>query len=214
MPFNVADFASNIGRYGTLQTNKFTVEIFDKVNAEGDTVFLRLFRNSNLSQAETTSFIEGGIIHLKRIDSVKLPGATLDTFETRRYGVGPNIRVGTNVRFEPFSISVITDKNYNIYKYFYTWINGVFDFSGKGDQRSSGVNRFPSYLTSYKSDFACNIKVNVYESTGQLKAKYIFYDAFPIGITDPALSWRDNNTLHKFDMTFSYTNWEMNNEPQ
>lgn len=215
MAFNVADFASNLGQYGTLQTNKFEVRIFSRTlggGFEGDTVSERISRNLNLTEEEKASFITGGRIFTSRIDSVRLPGIAVDTFESRRYGVGPNIRVGTNVRFEPFSISVITDKNYDTYKYFYTWINGVFGFSGKGSQFSPGENRFPSYLTTYKKEYTKEINVDVFENTGQRKARYIFYEAFPVGITDPSLSWRDNNTLLKFDVTFSYTNWEMNNE--
>lgn len=216
MTFNVAKFASNIGKHGTLQTNKFEVKIFaNRLFTSGSEIFPAYL---DLNTRENISVRTGFKILNDRIDSVKLPGVTLDTYETRRYGVGPNIKIGTNVRFEPFSISVITDKNYDTYKYFYTWINSVFDFSGStgraaGPGPGAGLNPNPSYLTSYKKDYFGKIEVDVFEGTGQLKAKYFFYDAFPIGITDPALSWRDNNTLHKFDVTFSYTNWEMNNDP-
>jgi hypothetical protein len=46
-----------------------------------------------------------------------------------------------------------------------------------------------------------------------MRGKYIFFEAFPVGITNPALSWRDNNNLFKFDVTFAYTNWIIDNQP-
>jgi hypothetical protein len=208
MAFNVANFASNIARYGTLQTNKFEVRFYDRGAVElglGATTAETIMNNLNLSDIEKQSFREGRSILDKRVDSVKLPGATIDTYESRRYGVGPNIKVGTNIRMEPFSISVMADKEYSLYKYFYTWLNAVFDFSG-----STTNNRFPSYTTTYKKEYIMDAEVSVYENTGQPKINYRFFDCFPVGITDPSLSWRDNNNLLKFDVTFAYTDWEIN----
>lgn len=217
MPFNVADFASNIGRHGTLQTNKFEVAIRDigslrlggnQLSLGGRTLFDGMPERLSLSADEKFAFDSGRRLTQSRIDSIKLPSVTIDTYESRRYGVGPNIKAGTNVRFEPFSVSVIVDKEYDLYKYFFTWINTVFDFSGSLYSGSSFNGGFsPTYLTTYKSDYATVIDVRVYENTGQLKATYQFINAFPIGLTNPSLSWRDNNSLLKFDVTFDYTNW-------
>jgi hypothetical protein len=207
MAFNVADFASNISRYGTLQTNKFEVEFFNRISERGS-IIEEIISNAQLSEEESVSFVNGGLIHKERIDSVKMPGATIDTYESRRYGVGPNIKVGTNVRMEPFSISIITDKNYDLYKFFYTWMGTVFDFSG-----SAVSNRFPAFLTSYKREYAMDTEVSIYENNAEVKVKYKFFDSFPVGITEPSLSWRDNNSIHKFDVTFAYTNWQINNRP-
>jgi hypothetical protein len=213
MAFNVADFASNIARYGTLQTNKFEVKFYDAVGSNNPSrpsrVSENIYENLNLGAEEIESFQRGFLIQRQRIDSVRMPGATIDTYESRRYGVGPNIKVGTNVRMEPFSISVITDKNYDLYKFFHSWMNTVFDFSGLLIDRVS--NRIPSYLTSYKSEYVMDAEVSLYENNAEVRVDYRFFQVFPIGITEPQLSWRDNNNIHKFDVTFSYTNWQINN---
>jgi hypothetical protein len=223
MAFNVADFASNIARYGTLQTNKFEVYIVRRqagaIGIEGPGISENENVNSlsgtsggNLTSDESFSAETGWQIHRDRIESVKLPGVTIDTYESRRYGVGPNIKVGTNVRMEPFSISVITDKNYDIYKFFHVWINKVFDYSGRMHSSSQqGLN--PSFLTTYKREYVSDVQVKMYENTGLHKNTYMFYRAFPIGITEPSLSWRDNNNIHRFDVTLAYDNWTINNEP-
>jgi hypothetical protein len=213
MAFNVADFASNIARYGTLQTNKFEVKFYDGVRSNNPSspsvISENIYENLNLIPQEIESFRRGFEIQRHRIDSVKMPGATIDTYESRRYGVGPNIKVGTNVRMEPFSISVITDKNYDLYKFFHTWMNAVFDFSGLLVNRVS--TRIPTFLTSYKSEYVMDAEVSIYENNAEVKVDYRFYQVFPIGITEPSLSWRDNNSIHKFDVTFAYTNWQIDN---
>lgn len=211
MAFNIQTFADNISQYGTLQTNKFEVRIFPRnVGPSGlIDIFEYMKTYKNLDEFERNSFETGYILHNNRIDSVKLPGIISDTIETRRYGVGPVIRTTTNVKFEPISISVISDKDFNLYKFFYTWFSTTFDFNGNS-YRSS----VPTYLTEYKEYYYTSLLVNVYDNVGESpKNVYRFNEAFPTGLSEPSLSWSNNNSLYKFYVTFSYTNWEMNNKP-
>jgi hypothetical protein len=224
MAFNVQRFSDNLNNYGTLQTNKFEVFIRDISTARqnennivsGVSVF-RGIRNRDylrLSDNEARAARIGLEIHKHRIDSIRVPGVTIDTYETKRYGIGPNIKAGTNVRFEPFSISVISDSDFNLFTFFNTWINTIIDFSGRqGVSENASIFQFPRYLTSYKNNYSTEIEVKIFENTGRHKATYIFSEAFPIGITNPALSWRDNNSLYKFDVSFAYTNWSAANIP-
>jgi hypothetical protein len=212
MAFNVADFASNIARYGTLQTNKFEVIVNDINIGNRTSLIAKFLSDERLDEDERFSINSALTIYRSRIDSVRLPGVTSDTYETKRYGVGPNIKATTNVRFEPLSVSILVDKNYDLYKFFHIWMNQTFEASGKiSGSDSSGL--FPLYLTSYKKEYATEIDIKVFENTGETKALYKFYEIFPIGITNPNLSWRDNNNLFKFDVSFAYTNWAVSNNP-
>jgi hypothetical protein len=221
MAFNVQQFSDNLNRHGTLQTNKFEMIINNKggLIVEGDTFspagnsfYNRLKLNTRTNEDERFSIENALQIHKERIDSVRLPSVVIDTYETKRYGIGPSIKNATNVRFEPFSASLLNDGNFDLLKLFQKWVDLVFDFSGR-IQTNGGQNLNPLYLTSYKKNYTTDIDVKVYDNNGTGKALYRFYDAFPIGITNPALSWRDNNSLFKFDVSFSYTNWSISNEP-
>lgn len=209
MAFNIQTFADNIASHGTLQTNKFEVRLYDKILPEGTTTLFQYMKiYKGFDSFETNSFDQGYLIHPDRIESLRLPGMIVDTYETRRYGVGPVIRTGTNARFEPLSISVLTDRDFNIYKFFYTWLSMVFDFTGNVYRGT-----LPTYMSEYKDLYSTNINCNVYENTGEVKNVYQFREAFPVGISEPTLSWRDNNNLFKFDVTLSYTNWVIDNKP-
>lgn len=222
MAFNVQTFSDNLNRYGTLQTNKFEVVIqnsriaidvsggiIDNTQETEIGVLERRIR-TNLSEDENFSSEKGYSIHRHRIDSIRIPSVVIDTYETKRYGVGPNIKTGTNARFEPFSISVIIDQNFDLYKFFHNWINKVFNFSGR-QHTSIQEGRSPSFLTSYKRNYRSDIETRVFDNSGNLKNIYFFRSAFPIGLTNPALSWRDNNSLYKFDVSFAYDHWDINN---
>lgn len=213
MAFNIQTFADNLATHGTIQTNKFEVRIFSRLVGLQSVTVDAIKDINQLDSAERESFDLGYNISKDRIDSVRLPGLMIDTYETRRYGVGPNIKTGTNVRFDPFSISIINDKDFNTYKFFYTWLNTVFGF-GTGLYENGvfvGARNNASFLTNYKNEYSTDVHVLVYDNTGELQNTYVFQEAFPMSISDPSLSWRDNNNLYRFDVTLAYTSWTMNN---
>jgi hypothetical protein len=222
MAFNVQRFSDNLNNYGTLQTNKFEVFIQNPRialdisggvidnNREPEVGVLERRIRTNLSEDEKFSSERGYSIHQHRIDSIRVPSVIIDTYETKRYGVGPGIKTGTNARFDPFSISVIIDQNFDLYKFFHNWINKVFNFSGR-QHTAIQEGRSPSFLTSYKNNYRSDVETRVFDNNGNIRNIYFFRSAFPIGLTNPTLSWRDNNSLYKFDVSFAYENWDINN---
>lgn len=208
MAFKISEFIDTVGTHGTLQTNKFTVAIEDKLLANGTTMFQTMKQNNNASAFDQSSFYDGYLLHPLRAESCRLPGMMIDTIETRRYGVGPQIKTGTNARFEPFSASFLIDKDFALYKFFYGWLNTVFNFGN-----DLNGNKPAQFMAEYKDLYATAVFVSVYENSGVMKNTYQFEDAFPVSVSDPALSWRDSNTPYKFDVTFAYTNWTMDNRP-
>jgi hypothetical protein len=90
----------------------------------------------------------------------------------------------------------------SIHKFFIAWFNYVFN--GMSGSRGSSTSTF---LSNYKQEYATDITVEVYKNISQASASYRFFDAFPISISEPTLSWNSNNTLYRFDVNFLYTNW-------
>jgi hypothetical protein len=198
MPFNVNDFVSSLSRHGTLQTNKFEVEI------------------------PLPEIIRGGYpreILTLRTDRVRIPGIVLDNIETRRYGIGPVYKTATNVRFEPINMSFIETSKSEIHSLFYSWIRlGVINFSQIGGRASTESSRAPNFLTEYKENYVKDITIKVFNNAGQglrasssispsLELKLI--EAFPISISDNDLSWGDTNTLYKVNVSFAYSYHQM-----
>ena len=197
MPFNVDNFIGSLSKYGTLQTNKFEVEI-------PLPEFLKSPASANPPPQD--------LLHM-RAERVRLPGIVLDTIESRRYGIGPLQRSATNVRFEPIDISFIETFDSKVYKIFNDWIRVcMFDFSGTGN----GTSILPTFLAEYKDSYRVDITIHVYNNGGTnpnnpsaglntpvKKIKLI--EAFPISIGDNDLSWSDTNILYKVNVTFAYS---------
>lgn len=215
MAFNIANFNENINRHGVLFQNKFEVQIQDRLvntlnletgQPENRTLFTLISARMGLNESEVQSFGTAISIHKERIDNCRLPGLVLDTYDTRRYGVGPSIRTATNIRFDTFSVAFLTDEQMKLHNFIYTWMRSIFDFTGTSFNNSS-----PTYLTGYKDEYSTTITVGVFDNGGFLRSEYQFLEAFPVALSDPSLGWRDNNSLHRFMVNFSYTNWKVQN---
>lgn len=198
MAFNIDNFIDSVGRNGTLQTNKFEVEIPIPTVIQDRT------------QLSTR-------ILMLRAESVDMPGVLLDTVESRRYGVGPLIKTPSNMsRFKEVSINFLETEQASIYALFNDWLQNIVDFAGT----SGGLSRQPSFLTSYKSDYVVDIVINVFNNAGRnanvqasqqaepvLQFKLV--DAFPMSVSDTRLAWSNNNQLFKTTAVFAYTHHQL-----
>jgi hypothetical protein len=185
MVFNIKDFSAHINKFGTLQTNKFAVEIFPPA------IFNPLEFERN-----TMTF---------RASSARIPSASLDLQRVMRYGVGPEQKFPTNINFTDISITFIDTVENTLWKRFATWINAIFDFTGP----SGGSEA--SYATEYKKNYASHaIKIYVYDAydTGNAtKNTIVLKEAFPVSLSEVGVSWSENNKLYEFTVGFTFREW-------
>lgn len=203
MAFNIRNFADNISSRGSLQTNKFEV-VMNPPNIFFD-------NQIGITAAERTSLLETARNLRFRAESVNIPSVVIDTIETKRYGVGPRQKFGTNSSFSEFSVVFIEEGSNNIYRYFYHWVNSIFDTGGymnRTEELISGSRR-PTYLASYKKDYITDVGVRIFDNRGTERNFVSFIEAFPVSLSDVSLSWGDNNRLFKTSVTFTYTQWKL-----
>jgi hypothetical protein len=180
MTFNIANFSAHVNRFGTVQTNKFRVEI-------GTPAILSRINNNELYQY--------------RASSVKIPGVNFDMQNVARYGVGPLQKFPTNVSFTDIDVTFL-DTNYNsLWKYFTIWMNGIFDYTGVAGGSQA------SYAVEYKSNYVADTNIYVHSNSGDLVNKITLKEAFPVSLGDVNLSWSQNNRLYEFTVRFSFREW-------
>lgn len=187
--FNINTFKTDISQSGVLHTNKFIVAFVSP------------------PVMQQTAVDGQPVIHTERLiqtraDAVKIPGVALLMTDTARYGIGPMQKMPHNATFTPNSITFLSDRNGELYKYFYTWMNKIFDFSGTD---SVGA----SYTTEYKNNYTTDLHVYVYDQMGEQIKDVVMYQAFPESINDINIGWNNNNELMKITVTFSFRDWAM-----
>jgi hypothetical protein len=191
MPFNIKDFSSNIDKLGTIQTNKFDI----------------IMNHPPLLQQSIGSFLDSSTLTY-RAEQVKVPGAVLETVDNRVYGLGIAKKYPTNVKFTDNSITFIDDRNNSLLKYFYIWMNTIFDFTGDSRLLSSSA----TYRTEYRENYVTDIQVRIYNQDFKNPTTIaIMKEAYPIFVNDISLDWESNNGLMKIVVGFAFKEWYFKN---
>lgn len=178
--FNIANFSAHIKAHGTLQTNKFYVQISPP----------RLFGPSGISE-----------VMQYRANNVRIPGISLGLEQVFRYGVGPEQKFPTNVNFTDININFVDTDKKDIWKTFSFWFNGIFDYTGvRGSYQ-------PSYKTEYKTYYTTDIRIHVFDNDGKESSVVVLKEAFPTTLSEVGLSWAETNRLYEFSVGFTFREW-------
>ena len=152
-----------------------------------------------------------------RCDNVVLPSINLlQEQNIRRYGFGPVENVAYGVNVGDFTLQFIVDKNAFVVQFFEEWLNKIVNRDSFGGANINNVlagGRRP-YEIAYKDTYACSsINVFVYDRSQNNVMEYNIYDAFPTGIQSMNMSWSEENTLMKLNITFSFTDFRIKQSP-
>lgn len=144
-----------------------------------------------------------------RCDNAILPTINLlQEQNIRRYGFGPVENVPYGINVGDFTLQFIVDKQAAIIDFFEAWMNTIVNrdsFGGANMNNVVGDDKRP-YEVAYKDSYACpSVNVFVYDRAQNTVVEYNIYDVFPTGIQSMNLSWGEENTLMKLNVTFSFT---------
>ena len=144
-----------------------------------------------------------------RCDNAILPTINLlQEQNIRRYGFGPVENVAYGVNVGDFTLQFIVDKEASIIDFFESWMNLIVNrdsFGGANMNNVLGSDKRP-YEVAYKDTYACpSVNVFVYDRAQNTVLEYNIYDVFPTGIQSMNLSWGEENSLMKLNVTFSFT---------
>lgn len=191
--FDINSFRSKVVGYdGVLSTHSFLV-VFSPM----DWVPLKAIRNEIFPDLTM------------RCDNAILPTINLlQEQNIRRYGFGPVENVAYGVNVGDFTLQFIVDKQASIIDFFESWMNLIVNrdsFGGANMNNVVGDNKRP-YEVAYKDTYACpSVNVFVYDRAQNTVLEYNIYDVFPTGIQSMNLSWSEENSLMKLNVTFSFT---------
>jgi hypothetical protein len=190
--FNIDNFISSINANGVMRNNKFLVRI------QIPTGFVN---QSKL--AITSNYLE------LWCDSVNLPNASLGMATVRRYGYGHEEVRPTHIQNNTVNMTFISDGRAAIWTFFQQWIKLIYNYDlSNGVYKSNGVmrNQNPMDL-AYKSDYAVDIEIFVFDDTGGQLLSIMLREAYPIDLGAVQLNWNDTNNIAKIPMSFTYFDW-------
>lgn len=191
MAYKITDMISTIAKNGVLQTNKYLVLLTPPVGLQG----------ADINGAGT-----GGTAALLQIraEQAKLPGVLIQTSDINRYGVGPTQKMPYNVQFTDTSLTFIADRNGEIYRFFYSWMNTIFNFSG-----INGQNTQANYKVGYKDSYSTNMQIYVHDNYGNVIHIVSMMKAYPVSFNEISLGWANQNELMKLTIGITFRDWKL-----
>ena len=146
--------------------------------------------------------------------SATLPGMQLITQEARLYGAGPIVKMPYDIATTDITMTFYVDADGISINYFYEWLRNVINLSHDQTQVRSGA--FSNQI-AYRSWYATSIDIMLFNDKpgGSVDspqdaalAIYTLFDAYPVSIAEPSLSWQAGNEVLQFNVTFSYRSFE------
>lgn len=190
--FDITDFRASINRKGVVRNNSYMVSIVPP---------------SILSDYDASQLT-------LRCDSLNLPGLNLMTQDgIYRYGYGPAEIMPYNAMYTPVTMSFIVDRVASQYTFFNVWMNRVFDTNISGgilpQDAIDDPNVSAPYEVSYKSDYATEMHIFVYNEVGDKVIELNFVEAYPMTVQDTPLSWGLQQDVVRLQVTMAYKGYFM-----
>lgn len=185
------------------------------INVSGSSLNLRAFiseiRRNGIQHANRYSVqfqLPQGIADAERIlklraFSASLPGKSMMTKDDIfRYGYGPVDTVPYNSQHGPIPISFILDDKGIVLSTIHKWYDAIVD-----SDSSQGMKG--KYEVAYKDDYAVDLQIQQYDTTGDKTLVCDLYRAFPLVIGDVAVGWDQGNALSILPVTFAYRDYKI-----
>ena len=141
--------------------------------------------------AELTSFM---------CRAAALPGSELGTVEVPFRG--RIVKLPGDRTFEPWTITVYNDTNFNVRNSFEKWMNGI-------NTHQTNLGLFVD--NAGYNTYATNVEVKQLNQIGATIKTYSLKNAFPSAISQIELSYDQVTQIEEFTVTFQYDYWSNDN---
>ena len=125
--------------------------------------------------------------------ATSIPGQSLGTVSVPFRG--RVLQLAGDRTFAPWSVTVLNDTDFLIYRAMERWFNGM-------------NNMTDNEVLTNPSNYQVDIKVDHLDRNGATLKTYILRGAFPTSLSDIDLSASDNDTVETFVTTFTYQYFE------
>ena len=108
---------------------------------------------------------------------------------------GRVLQIAGDRTFNPFSITVLNDTDFKIYRAMERWMNGINNMTD-----NEGLTN--------PVDYQVDVFIDHLDRNGATLKSYTLRGAFPTSLADIDLSYADNNSIETFTTSFTYQYFE------
>ena len=108
---------------------------------------------------------------------------------------GRQLQIAGDRTFEPWTITVMNDTDFKLYRGFERWMNGINNMSD-----NEGI--------ANPADYQVDAFVDQLDRNGTTLKSYTYRGLFPISLDSIALNYNTNDTIEEFGVTFQFQYFE------
>jgi hypothetical protein len=203
MAKGISEFKSKLTRGGA-RPNLFLV----RLNFPNLAGVVDIGSDSSKAATETSEFL---------VKTAQIPASNVGVIEVPYRG--RMLKVAGDRTFEPWSVTVVNDGDYNIRKAFEKWSRGINAHTENVAQLGYGADGGETYcrdMTVYQlsrdgqrpSKTPANIEAPGVDGMDVIRA-YRFYDSWPSAISAIDLSYESNDQIEEFTVEFQFNYFEV-----
>ena len=117
-----------------------------------------------------------------------LPGQSIPSFDVPFRG--RLLKLAGDRTFEPWTITVMNDTDFKLYRAFERWMNGINNMTD-----NEGI--------ANPADYQVDGFVDQLDRNGATLKSYTYRGLFPTNLASIALNYSDNDKIEEFDVTFA-----------
>ena len=110
---------------------------------------------------------------------------------------GRQLQMAGDRTFEPLSLTIINDVDFQVRNAFESWANGINNFA-----TNTGLANM--------NDYICDVVVEQLNKAGETTKKYDFRGCWPSNVSTIDLNYDSENTIEEFTVELQVQYWESN----
>lgn len=138
-------------------------------------------------------------------DTAFLPNVRVLTGRQQIFGPPEFFPVGIDYGGDNMGINFILDREYQVKKYFDSWINSIIK---KTNNRPDDKGTLPNFVANYKNEYASIMYVKQLDEQDHVMYAVKFKDIFPVAVNVITLDHNLKDQPNRVNVTFNYRYWE------
>lgn len=190
MGFNINKFASAISKRGVMPVNRFLVNIPTPAGLAASPI------------ARDLQFF---------CQATSIPGIGIMTSQVRRQGIG-------NLEKFPYAPNIIDqnltfygDSDGKVWQFFERWMKLIQNHDASSGPSGKTGYGSPTGATpwehAYKSEYAVDITIDVFDYYSKKKISVKLIDAFPVMLAPIQMAWENQNQVIKIPVEITFRDW-------
>lgn len=147
---NINEFKSAVQKYDLERPNLFKVEF-------SPPEFLREPENKDI-----LSYVDNGKHVSLLCRSASMPGRSLALADTRRYGIGPSIKMPIGGSLEEFTLTFMNDADSRTWLFFHKWLDYIYPMGTRANNQDVVPGQLSNHQLKFKKRYQTTMDLVTY----------------------------------------------------